>query len=95
MFVKWDKNHLVYKIRLKFLTRWYSRNNQAGSSSKKQHCALGNPSSEALNERKAGQPGGKLCNAKDELSQVNVQAEVPHVQADTIVNQGYHKPMIA
>lgn len=68
------------------------KNDQTCSSPKKQHCTLRFLSAKALNKWVATEASEKLCDAEDELGQVDIQAKISHVQTDSIVYQADHKP---
>lgn len=73
-------------------TFWYGKNDQARCSTNKKGNALADPPPKAFDQRETAQPGRKLGDAKYELSEVDIQAKVAHVQTHAVVDQAGYKP---
>lgn len=66
--------------------------NKTRAASKYQHGCLDWFPAEALQERQTPQPSRELDHTEDELREVDVQAEVPNAETQSVVHQAGSEP---
>lgn len=77
---------------MQHITCWNKKNPKTSSTSKEQHPCLTYSPPEALEQRQTTYTCRKFYSSKDELCEVDVQAKVANIQAQSIIHQTCSKP---